>query len=140
MCSLVHAALDGVFAVLPLQLVANIVETFLKHNINVSSSMISIASDRLASSVSDVTLKPALTLLLSLLNDLITSADDTDAIVVALGCIVKLSRVHGKGELPLFEAILPAIVARGVGNDNRVVKEKSVNCLFAMLYSTTETG
>jgi hypothetical protein len=135
--ALIHVSLDGVFGVLPLQWVADIVGTFLetKTDVRITSSMITIASDRLArDAVTLVALKPALSRLLSLLNDIVQSADDVEATRVALGCIGKLSRVHGKTELPLFETIVPAIVSRGIGNESRIVKEQAVNCLFAMLY------
>jgi hypothetical protein len=134
---LVNTALNAVFRMLPLKFVANIVETFLKteRNVKVTTSMIFLASHRLTRDVgSDVTLKPALRLLLGLLNDLVKSADDTDATVVALGSIGKLSRAHGKAELPLFEAIVPTIVEHGVESGSLVVKEKAVDCLWAMMY------
>jgi hypothetical protein len=133
----VHAALEKVFAVLPLQAVAKLVETFLDTNrdTKVTSSMISIASNRIArGGTSDVTLKPALRLLLSLLNDLVKSGDDVEAAAVAFDCIGKLCRVHGKSELSMFEATLPAIVGHGVNSDNAVIREKGVNCLLQMLY------
>jgi hypothetical protein len=133
----VNAALNAVFTVLPLHSVANIVETFLKteKNVKVTTSMMFLASQRLAHDVgSDFTLKPALALLLGLLNDLVKSVDDTDATVVALSSIGKLSRAHGKAELPFFEAIVPTIVEHGVKSDSLVVKENSVDCLCAMMY------
>jgi hypothetical protein len=131
------SALDGILSTLPLQLVANIVEKFLKteRDSDVTSNMIAIAADRLSKNSSDVSLKASLVQLLSLLNDTIASSDDVNSIVVALESLAKLSRVHGKAELSSFEKTLPAIIGRGVSNDDRIVKEASVDCLESMLYS-----
>jgi hypothetical protein len=125
---------------LPLQLVANIVETFLKteRNTKVTSDMIAIATDRLSKSTSDVSLKASLGQMISLLNDTIDSSNDVEAMVVALKSLAKLSRVHGKAELPSFEKVLPALISRGVGGNDRIVKENAVGCLESMLYSLLE--
>jgi hypothetical protein len=133
----VKSALDGILSTLPLQLVANIVETFLKteRDTKVTSNMIAIAADRLSKSSSDVSLKASLVQLLSLLNNTIASSDDVNSIVVALESLAKLSRVHGKAELASFEKAIPAIINRGVSSVDRIVKETAVDCLESMLYS-----
>jgi hypothetical protein len=133
----VKSALDGILSTLPLQLVANIVETFLKteRDTKVTSNMIAIAADRLSKSSSDVSLKASLVQLLSLLNNTIASSDDVNSIVIALESLAKLSRVHGKAELSSFEKAIPAIINRGVSSDDRIVKETAVDCLESMLYS-----
>ena len=101
-----------------------------------TSKMISIASDRLTRVLaSDVALKSSLTQLLSLMSQVIQSADDTDATEVALECIAKLSRVHGKAELPVFEQTLPVIVANGVGSTSDVTVQNSLSCLLSLLYA-----
>ena len=97
--------------------------------------MISTASDRLARvSGSHVALKSSLEQLLSLLCDVIQSAEDIDATVVSLSCIAKLSRVHGKAELPLFENVLPVIVTHGIRSTNNKNIQNSADCLLGLLY------
>jgi hypothetical protein len=133
-------ALDGVLSALPLQTVANIVENFLetKRDIIVTGNMIAIATDRLArDNISDITVKPAVTLLLKSLKEIIASVEDEEATVLALECLAKLSRVHGKAELPVFEEVVPALVHQGIANESKLVKEAAVDCLHSMLYSPT---
>ena len=134
----ITTALDGALSALPLKFVSGIVETFVKtkRDVLVTSKMISIASDRLTRVLaSDVALKSSLTQLLSLMSQVIQSADDTDATEVALECIAKLSRVHGKAELPVFEQTLPVIVANGVGSTSDVTVQNSLSCLLSLLYA-----
>jgi hypothetical protein len=129
--------MDGLLSALPLQFVTNIVETFVvsKRDVSVTSNMISIASNRLTKfSASILALKASLSQLLSLLKDIVQSAEDTDATGVALECIAKLSRVHGKTELSLFENVVPVIAERGVGSGNDITIQNSLNCLLSMLY------
>ena len=134
----ITTAVDGILSALPLKFVSGIVETFVKtkRDVFVTTKMISIASDRLTRVLaSDVALKSSLTQLLSLMSDIIETAEDTDATEVALECIAKLSRVHGKAELPLFENTLPVIVANGIGSSNDVTVQDSLNCLLSLLYN-----
>lgn len=134
---LISQALDGVLSALPLQTVANIVENFLetKRNIVVTGNMIAIATDRLArDNTADITVKPAVTLLLKSLKEIITSVEDEEATVLALESLAKLSRVHGKAELPVFEEVVPALVHQGIANENKIIKETAVDCLHSMLY------
>ena len=116
---------------------ANIVDNFVKAKVNtkVTADMIVIACDRLSNvAASDVSLKASLTQLLSLLNDIIQSAEDLDTTTIALECIGKLSRVHGKAQLLLFEPLLPTIVDRGIERGNDLAIENASNCLTCMLY------
>lgn len=125
---------------LPLQYVANIVETFVKakKDIDITKNMITIASDRLTRApATEVTLKASLTQLLSLLGDMIKSHEDIDSKVVALDCVGKLSRIYGKTELSLFEDLAAAIVVNGTTNDDDIVIERTFDCLLCMLYITS---
>ena len=83
--------------------------------------------------MSDVSLKSSLAQLLRLLKCIIESAEDIDAMDVALENVGKLSRVYGKSELPLFESILPTVVC-GLDIPNDVSAESTLNCLLSMLY------
>lgn len=133
----ITTAIDGVLSELPLKLVSGIVETFVKtkRDVVVTMRMISIASDRLTRVLaSDVALKSSLAQLLSLMSDIIQTSEDADAIEVALECIAKLSRFHGKAQLPLFENALPVIVEKGIGSSNDVTVQHSLNCLLSLLY------
>ena len=133
----ITTAVDGVLSALPLKLVSGIVETFVKtkRDVFVTMRMISIASDRLTRVLaSDVALKSSLAQLLSLMSDIIQASEDTDATEAALECIAKLSRFHGKAQLPLFENTLPVIVAKGVGSSNNDIVQHSLNCLLSLLY------
>jgi hypothetical protein len=134
---IINGALDSILSALPLQTVANIVENFLqtKRDIEVTGNMIAIATDRLSRDItSDLTLKSALTILLKSLSEIITSAESEEAIILALECVSKLSRVHGKAELPMFEEIVPAVVNQGIARESQVIKEAAVDCLHSMLY------
>jgi len=132
---LAHAAMDGVFSVLPIQMVTTIVETFIKSNkdVKVTTNMITIASDRLAkTSTSDGSTKSALSLLLTLLKDVVESGD-VESSVTALGCVGRLSRVHGKSDLTVFESMVQSVVSHGVNSGDVIVQDAAVECLLAML-------
>jgi hypothetical protein len=135
----VTTALDGVLSALPLSSVATTLETFVKtkRDAIVTAKMMSIASERLLKvSTSDLTIKAPLAQLLSLLNDVIQSSQDIDATEVALECIAKLSRVHGKAQLLEFENTLPTIIKHGINSHNDLTIQRSLDCLLSMLYLT----
>jgi hypothetical protein len=132
----ITSAMDGLLSPLPLQFVTGVVETLVKSGTDfvVTTHMISLAAERLTrASSTDLSLKKSLTQLLSLLNDVLQSSQDLEEVIVALNCVGKLSRVYGKAELPLFEAVVPTIIARGIGSEENLVIEKSCDCLLSML-------
>src|SRR5262245_46328625 len=96
-------------------------------------SMITIATERLSrGGISEVSLKAPLTLFLSVLDDIIAEAME-DASITALASIGKLSRIHGKAELALFEPMVQTIVRNGVPNGNANVKTAAIRCLHSMM-------
>jgi len=132
----ITSAMDGLLSPLPLQFVTGVVETLVKSGTDfvVTTHMISLAADRLTRAAStDVTLKRSLTQLLSLLTDVLQTSSDVEEAIVALNCIGKLSRVYGKAELPLFDAVVPSVIARGIRSEDNLVIEKSCDCLLSML-------
>jgi len=132
----ITSAMDGLLSPLPLQFVTGVVETLVKSGTDfvVTTHMISLAAERLTrASSTDLSLKKSLTQLLSLLNDVLQSSQDLEEVIVALNCVGKLSRVYGKAELPLFEAVVPTIIARGFRSEENLVIEKSCDCLLSML-------
>lgn len=133
---LITSAMDGLLSPLPLQFVTGVVETLVKSGTDfvVTTHMISLAAERLTRAAStDISLKKSLTQLLSLLNNVLQSSLDVEEVIVALNCVGKLSRVYGKAELPLFDAVVPTIIARGIRNEEALVIEKSCDCLLSML-------
>jgi len=73
--------------------------------------------------------------LLSLLKQLVQSSEDIDAMIVALNCIGKLSRVHGKAQLSMFEDVLPTVVMYGIRSGKHIIIQNASICLLSMLYS-----
>jgi hypothetical protein len=96
--------------------------------------MIAIATARFNRAPALDATSSALSLFLALLNDIIRSAENVEMTLEALRCIGKLSRFHGKAQLPQFEQLLPAIVGSGLGSEHGDIKNESVNCLLSMLY------
>lgn len=132
----ITSAMEGLLSPLPLQFVTGVVETLVKSGTDfvVTTHMISLAAERLTRAAStDISLKKSLTQLLSLLNNVLQSSSDVEEVIVALNCVGKLSRVYGKAELPLFDAVVPTIIARGIRNEEALVIEKSCDCLLSML-------
>jgi len=132
----ITSAMDGLLSPLPLQFVTGVVETLVKSGTNfvVTTHMISLAAERLTrASSTDLSLKKSLTQLLSLLNDVLQSSQDLEEVIVALNCVGKLSRVYGKAELPLFDPVVPTIIARGIRSEENLAIEKSCDCLLSML-------
>jgi hypothetical protein len=136
---LVTLALHSLLSPLPIQFVTGVVETLVrgKADFVVTTHMISIAAERLTRAHStDISLKSSLTKLLSLLSGVVTSSQNMEEVVVALNCIGKLSRVYGKAELSLFDAVVPSVVTRGIHGEDAVAVENSCTCLLSMLSNT----
>lgn len=138
MGNIVAHAIDGILSALPLLLVANIVETFInaKTHDKVTIEMIFIVCNRLTRlPTSDVRLNAPMAQLLSLLKQLVQSSEDIDAMTVALNCIGKLSRVHGKAQLSMFEDVLPTVAMYGIRSEKHIIVQNASICLLSMLYS-----
>ena len=134
---LIAKAIDGLLSALPLQVIARILDHFVKTktDVQIMISMITITTDRLAGvASSDPNLAPALAKLMSILTELVSSSEESEAIATSLICIAKLSRVHGKAELSLYENILPIIVDHGLGANDDVIVQQSLDCMLSMLY------
>lgn len=128
--------MEGLLSPLPLQFVTGVVETLVRSGTDfvVTTRMISITAERLSRAAStDVSLKKSLTQLLSLLNDVMQSSQDVEEVVAALKCVGRLSRVYGKAELPLFDAVVPTIIAHGICSEDDLAVENSCDCLLSML-------
>ena len=133
---LISTAIDGLLSPLPLQLVTSIVKKFLDSNtdLNVTLSMINITTDRLSNAIaSDALFKQSMSLFLSVLEDTIIRGEHK-AQIIALDSIGKLSRIHGKAELDLFESQVSSIIQSGVLHPNVDIESAAVRCLLSMLY------
>ena len=127
--------MDALLSALPVHLVATVVKKFFdaqKDEI-VIRNMIQIAANRISDgSNRDIALNQALTLLLSVLDEVIKQEVPASS-VVALAAVGQLSRAHGKLELTAFESILPTVVQQGVASTESNVKRHAISCLVSML-------
>lgn len=127
--------MDALLSALPVHLVSTIVKKFFdaRKDELVIRNMIQIAANRISGgSNRDIALKQALTLLLSVLDEVIKQEVPASS-AIALAAVGQLSLAHGKLELTAFESILPTIVQHGMASKESDIKRHAISCLVLML-------